>query len=133
MCFNFLVKPFRIVQNNHLIMHVKKFPKVMFQPFCSTHPSHLVLVLCWSPPQDCFHFVSFSMTVDATLKGPVLGPKPVMQGLDRGWSKSPNKCWDRAAETYPPRAKKKKEHGSAALLRELVVGMIPIFKVKIPS
>ena len=27
MCFNFLVKPFRIVQNNHFIMHVKKFPK----------------------------------------------------------------------------------------------------------
>lgn len=126
MCFNFLVKPFRIVQNNHLLMHLKKFPKVISSHFVQ----HIHPTLYWS----CAGL--HHGTTSTSFPSPWW---PLMRhGKDRwGWAQN-RWCggWTGDGANLRtnvgtglqrhilPGQKKKRNMGSAALLRELFVGFL---------
>ena len=124
MYFNFLVKPFRIVQNNHFIMHVKKFPKWFPAIFFNTS----IPPCTWSCAG--LHHGTTSTSFPS--------PWPLMRHWkDRCWAQN---RWCRGSipgdganlrtnvgtglQRHILPGQKKTEHWSAALLRELFVGFL---------
>ena len=97
----------------------------------STNPSHLVWVLCWSPPPDYFHFVSFSTRLLVDAVPMALGTLPVLRQKLPGWSKSRNNCWDQALKLYPDGNDESAENYEGISWMCFLFGMIlvPIFKV----